>query len=419
MRSLFSKSVRPPLYNTNMRSNVADREEAVRSALTAFGEDLAGVSDEELDGGYSELQRIAQAVEAEKLRWLAEIQRRATFRRDGYLSATDWLSGRFNVTRGSAKEQVKTAEALEALPEAREALQDGEVSGSAVRVLTAAWESHPEAFEASGSDLVEAAKSKPIGDLRRAVEDWRHRQDGDGGLEEARKAFERRRLDFPASASTMLGVTGELHPEGGDYVLTAVQAIIDADVKSGRVDHRTPRQRRADALVELARRYLDSRDRPLVGGERPHLTVTVDLEALTGNNQGTATLDHGGVVPLETVRRIACDASVRRIVLGPRSEPLDVGRTTPVVPAAIRRAVIARDQTCRWPGCDRPHAWCQVHHVRHWTDGGKTALSNGVLMCLPHHRLVHEERFCVEMKDGEPVFRRLDGSVIEDNRAPP
>ncbi|MDP8955473.1 MAG: HNH endonuclease, partial [Actinomycetota bacterium] len=79
----------------------------------------------------------------------------------------------------------------------------------------------------------------------------------------------------------------------------------------------------------------------------------------------------------------------------------------------------ARDKRCRWAGCDRPAAWCQVHHVKHWTDGGETCLANGVLLCVRHHHLVHEEGFGVEMVDGEPVFRRPDGSVIEENRAPP
>jgi hypothetical protein len=402
-----------------MSSIASSREERVREALDAYPNEPARLADEEAEAGFAELQRIAQAVEAKRLAWLADIERRASFRRDGYLSTTDWLTDRFNVTRGAAKEQIKTAEALEALPEARKALQDGEVSSSAVRVLTAAWESHPEAFEATGSTLLNEAKTKPIGDLRRTVEDWRHRQDRDDGLEQVRKARERRRLDICPTASGMVKVDGELDPEGGEHVMTALQAIVDAEVKSGRIDLRTPRQLRADALVELAQRYLGAGDRTTVGGERPQVTVTVDLDVLRGLKEGTAELDHGGVVHREAARRLTCDASVRRIVLSPRSEPLDVGRKTSVWPAAIRRAVIARDKTCRFTGCGRPAAWCQVHHVKHWTDGGQTSLSNGVLVCGRHHHLVHEERFGVEMLDGNPVFKRPDGSVIEDNRAPP
>jgi predicted restriction endonuclease len=99
------------------------------------------------------------------------------------------------------------------------------------------------------------------------------------------------------------------------------------------------------------------------------------------------------------------------------SEPLDVGRRTPVVSPAIRRAVIVRDAHCRFPGCDRPQSWCDAHHAVHWADGGPTSLQNLVLLCRAHHRLVHQG-FGLDMDDGHPVFRRPDGSVIED-RGPP
>jgi hypothetical protein len=207
--------VRPPLYNTNMRSSIEEMDLGVRSALESFPDDPSSLSQRDLEEGFAALQRIVQAAEAKKLAWLTEVQRRAAFRRDGYLSTTDWLTDRFNLTRGLAKEQLKTAEALEALPETRKALQDGDVSPSAVRVLTAEWESHPAAFEANGTTLLQEAKTKAIGDLRRTVEDWRHRQDPDDGLEEARKARERRRLDICPTASGMVKVDGELDPRRG------------------------------------------------------------------------------------------------------------------------------------------------------------------------------------------------------------
>ena len=119
------------------------------------------------------------------------------------------------------------------------------------------------------------------------------------------------------------------------------------------------------------------------------------------------------------MRKIACDASVRRVVMSGGSEPLDVGRKTPVWPPAIRAAVIARDKRCRFPGCDRPPSWCQVHHVWHWTTGGPTSRDNGILLCTRHHDLVHPPgRFGLRLEEGGPVFRRPDGSVIQD-RGPP
>src|SRR5207247_9367958 len=130
-------------------------------------------------------------------------------------------------------------------------------------------------------------------------------------------------------------------------------------------------------------------DRPTIAGERPHLSVIVDLAALQGRAGLRSDLEHVGSVHPELVRRVACDASVSRVLTLGASEPLDVGRRTAVVPAPMRRALIVRDAHCRFPGCDRPPPWCDAHHVRHWADGGPTALSNLVLMCRAHHRLVH------------------------------
>jgi 5-methylcytosine-specific restriction endonuclease McrA len=99
--------------------------------------------------------------------------------------------------------------------------------------------------------------------------------------------------------------------------------------------------------------------------------------------------------------------------------PLDVGRRTDVVPPAIRRALIVRDEGCRFPGCDRPQSWCDAHHVVHWADGGPTSLANLALLCRRHHHAVHERTgFSLVMDRGEPVFRRPDGSLLIE-RAPP
>jgi len=143
----------------------------------------------------------------------------------------------------------------------------------------------------------------------------------------------------------------------------------------------------------------------------------VDLEALEGRLGTRCEVDDVGPIPPETARRWACDASVSRVITRGRFEPLDVGRRTPVVPAELRRAVVVRDRVCRFPGCDRPHGWCDAHHVRHWADGGPTALPNLMLLCRPHHRLVHNG-FRVTVVDGGPTFFRPDGSPLE-GRGPP
>ena len=217
--------------------------------------------------------------------------------------------------------------------------------------------------------------------------------------------------------SGVVRLDGRLDTQTGECVMTALAAVLDADARTGTADDRVPSQRRADALGEICRQWLDLGGRPRIGGERPHITVTVDLDTLKGR-LGTAELDHLGPVGGSVARQLACDATISRVVLGSRSEPLDVGRRTSVISTAMRRAVVIRDRRCRFPGCDRPHPWCDAHHVVHWADGGVTAVSNLILLCRRHHRLVHDS-FGVRLIDGRPVFTRRDGSVLTEDRGPP
>ena len=102
-----------------------------------------------------------------------------------------------------------------------------------------------------------------------------------------------------------------------------------------------------------------------------------------------------GPISPETARRLACDASVVRVITGPDGLPLDVGRAQRTASAAIRRAVELRDGTCVFAGCDAPPEWCDVHHVIHWAYGGATSCDNGALLCERHHTSCHEGGFTV------------------------
>jgi hypothetical protein len=166
---------------------------------------------------------------------------------------------------------------------------------------------------------------------------------------------------------------------------------------------RTAAQRDADALVELARRALNDGELPTEGGECPQVVVTVSLPVLQGRI-GTAQLAFGGPINADAARRIACDSGVIPVVLGSRGEPLDIGRASRTVPAAIRRAVVLRDGGCAFPGCSVPARWCDIHHIVHWVDHGPTSLSNCVTLCGRHHRLLHHSHWRIEMADGIPEF---------------
>ena len=393
----------------------------LRSAIESLrAESLAELPDARIEEDFAELHRASELLEGERLRRLAEIERRRTYQRDGYLSAVSWLAGTFKVAWGTARGQVRTAKALEQMPETRRALEGGDLSMSAVRCLVAARDADPEAFGRCERELVEAARIHSMDDLRRVAAYWRQAVEREAALEGEEKLREQRRLHASVTFLGMVRLDGTLDPETGETLLTALNAVLNAEARSGGEDDgRTPAQRRADALREICRQWLDLAERPTVGGERPHVTVMVDLDAIREGGAGPSELDHAGPVQPELARELSCDGSIRRVVMGGASEPLDVGRRTPVVPPAMRRAVIIRDRHCRFPSCDRPHTWCDAHHVVHWADGGPTAVPNLMLLCRRHHRLVHRRGgFRLELADGRPVFRRPDGSVLED-RAPP
>jgi hypothetical protein len=124
-------------------------------------------------------------------------------------------------------------------------------------------------------------------------------------------------------------------------------------------------------------------------------------------------LDDGTRIPAETFRRLACDATVSALEVDERGVPRGAGRRTRVVAGATRRALLARDWCCRFPGCTH-RAWVDAHHIEHWARGGATVLDNLVLLCTAHHRLVHEGGFSVELSEGAPVFRRPCGTVLPD-----
>ena len=220
-----------------------------------------------------------------------------------------------------------------------------------------------------------------------------------------------------------LALSGFLTVEHGDLLATALRAVTGVPAQD---DDRPSEQRRADALVGLARLVLD---KGLAGGGgqvRPHITVHVAWETFRGLAERAGVADElpaeladGEPIPRSVLERIACDSEVARVVFGPRSEPLDVGRAQRTFTGAQRHAVVARDRTCAYPDCDRPPQLGEVHHVAWWVRyAGPTAVENGVLLCWYHHDVVHRENLAIRRRDGRWEFRRRDGRVLEDTGPP-
>jgi hypothetical protein len=184
---------------------------------------------------------------------------------------------------------------------------------------------------------------------------------------------------------------------------------------------RTEAQRDADAFIDWIDATLDTGLGNEKVSERPHLDITASLEDLA-NGTGTAVLERTGTpVPATTTDRIACDADVRLVLVdGQYCDPqtgepvdaavaalriagagvLDYGRSKRIVPMRLRRALAHRDRGCIFPGCHRPPAHTEAHHILHWTHGGETSPANCVLLCSRHHHFVHEGGWTITARPG-------------------
>jgi Domain of unknown function (DUF222) len=256
----------------------------LRSALDELRvEDLRYAGDEALAADLDELERAGRIIEAERSRRLVEFERRGAFTLDGHLSASSWLAHRQLLPRSVAEGHLRLSRSLGDMPATTEALGAGEISAGAARQLAVAHEVSPEAFAQTEDALVEAARTLSFAELRRVLAYWRAAADPERALQDEDRVFERRHLHVSPTIEGMVRIDGDLDPETGQTLITALRAITDVEARaSNRPDLRTPGQRRADALGEVCRQWLASSDRPSVGGERPHVVLTVDLQTLEG-----------------------------------------------------------------------------------------------------------------------------------------
>jgi hypothetical protein len=333
-------------------------------------------------------EKASRRDAAERLAVIAEIDQRRSYEDDGFLSTTGWLKANFRISGAEARRWVELARRLVELPDVARALADGDISFDHARLLASAAVEYPDSFESDHKVLIDAARELSPHNLRKALDHWKSALEPERFEGHQERLVERRRLSAAVTMEGMVRLDGDLDPESGVVVMTAIRALADPAALDGS-DTRTPQQRRADALTEICRDFLDSGDAPRSGGEKPHITLTVDLATLEGRAGKGAELDEAGVISSESARRLACDAGVSRVITDGPSEPLDVGRRSRTIPPAIRRALVVRDGGCSAEGCDRPPRWTDAHHRVHWVDGGPTSLDNLVLLCRRHHRLAH------------------------------
>jgi hypothetical protein len=319
-------------------------------------------------------------------RLAAEFATREKYDDDGFVSPIDWIRFNCRVTSGAAANSIAVGESLNRLPQSTQAVVAGEIGFAHMTVMARTAEALGDRFDEK--TLIEKARDNSPGKFHYICTHYRHAADPKRYAEEQAELVQNRRLKVSTWMDGTVLLSGEFDPEGGAALLTALKPLAR---RSGAHDDRDREHRMADAAVELAMHALDSGFIPQQGSQRTHLMVTATLETLRGL-PGAAAADMELSLPIsaETVERLACDASITRIVLGSDSMVIDVGRAKRTIQGPTRKALNVRDQHCIWTGCERPATWSSGHHLVHWIHGGPSDLPNLALLCHRHHWMVHE-----------------------------
>jgi hypothetical protein len=314
----------------------------------------------------AEITELAGHLNAANRRWLAliaEFDRRKGWSDGLTRSCAHWLNWKCGIDMGAAREKIRVAHALESLPAIGAAMGRGELSYAKVRALTRV------ACPATEDLLLMVALHGTAHHVETLVRQFRRVQEVEELSREARQ-HANRRLTYFYDEDGSLVIKARLSAETGALVLNALEAAVsdlplpdrlppshdckdDVHVSAETFgeDRPTAATRRADALGMLAESFLKHGPEALSGGERHQIVVHVDAEALHARSAGRCELDDGPAIPVETARRLSCDASIVEIVEDEHGEPLDVGRKTRSIPPALRRALKSRDQGCVFPGC--------------------------------------------------------------------
>jgi hypothetical protein len=400
-----------------------------RRTSASASSDVRSIDD--LDTAIRTLARQMNIETYRMLMLVREFDDRFGWQKWGLGNCAEWLAWRCELSLSAAREKVRTAHALREMPAISAAFEDGRLSYSKVRALTRVVEYHDEesllsyALQVSAEQVEQrcreirnASPEKSVGGAWRA---WEHRS----------------LIVWRDRARGMMKITVELPIEDGEVIANAIERVADTGDAALGLEFAAARKaagvresaangwlaQQADALLAIAKASLAGGDTNIAhdancarADEKPgarsasvadhyQVVVHVDDSALRG---GLGRSD----LPIDTVKRLACDCSLITIVEDSNGTPLDVGRKQRKLSTPLRRALWSRDRGCIFPGC-RNTRYVDAHHIRHWINGGETSLENLSLLCWHHHRLVHEGGFKMRRDTHEEIyFVRPDGRVV-------
>ncbi|MDQ6616879.1 MAG: HNH endonuclease [Actinomycetota bacterium] len=341
-----------------------------------------------------DLHRCIDRLQAISTRAMGAFEAGGAWRLDGARSPAGWVMAHCRLPKPAAKAEVALARSLRHLPVCEAAWLDGDIGLAHVRTLARAR--RPATQDQLTEDeeiLVGHAKVLPFRHFAKVVNYWTQQADEEGEDQKAEDQHEQRRCHLSQSLDGLWFLDGLLDPIAGTVLSDELSRLEDELFKTEWADARarlgreptagelarTPQQRRADALVEMAVR---SRTAP-ADGRRPEplFTVLVSWETLKGR---ICELVNGTVAAPGALVPWLASAWIERVVFGARSRVIDVGVAQRLFKGATRRAV--EDQECFHPTCDAPASRCQVDHIIPYSANGPTTQVNGRLACGFHNR---------------------------------
>jgi len=360
---------------------------SLRDALAALaGTDRSGWSGAARSGEVLELLAVRERLDALLLGVLGEWDRSQAWAADGAASPVAWLAHRAALTRQDASVLVRAARHVTRHAATAKALDAGDVTAAHVQIAARAVKHRADLYAEHETTILDAARSLPPAGFRVAMAHWRSCADAVDDHRSATEQISGRYLDIVTTFDGIGHLEGCLDPIATATLTRVLDRLEPPDRFDGTTAPRTLAQRRADALVRLAT------------GDTPpaiNIDVTVDVDTLAGRpapdlTSGCCEIPGTGPVSPALVRVLACDAAIGRVLVRGTSEVRDLGRRTRLVTPTLRRALDLRDQGCVEPGCTAPAAWCDTHHIVHWSAHGPTDLANLELRCRRHHVLQHQ-----------------------------
>jgi len=394
---------------------------------------------EALGNEITELCGYINAATHRLLEMIREFDQDEHWHLDGICSCAHWLNWKCGIGMNAAREKVRVANALGELPKISASYAKGELSYSKVRAMTRVATTDNEDY------LLMIAHHGTAYHMETLVRKYRRAKKLQD-LEEANKQHDERSLQVFYEHDGSITLNVRLPAEKGALVLKAIELAMENEqnLESGRSEQAGNEEatdpdvsaetheaagadndseeisddllpfdlRKADALVDIAESYLANGPSSSSSAERYQVVLHVSAETLTNCEGDISHIEDGPRVSAETSRRICCDAGISVLSEDEDGTLLNIGRKSRIIPPAMRRALKARDENCRFPGCTHKY-YIDGHHIKHWSDGGETSLDNLVQLCRYHHRLVHEGGFsCTKNAEGKIEFRNPDGILI-------